>query len=555
MTDFGLECLNRVPWGTHVCHFYGSQSELIDVVIPYLVTGLKREECCIGVCSTRLEVEQVVKLLNERVPHLSSYLASGQLEIVSYDKWYLDSRGIFDAEKVLGRLRQKLDKALSEGWAGLRIAGNTSWVTQSLWKEFDSYETRLFGSIAQDPIVVLCLYPRQGEWVSQILDITESHQYALLKERSRWKIVECSRKWDTQWRSIVDSLFTGVLLVENCGSIIASNSSLLKMFGVNTLHDLGHNLSQFASRFSFCPDSENIYSELIDLLKDESGKSYVWSFKPYGDTSQVWVSVRVRELSSALWASRRFILVMEDVTDLKRPKDQLLHIMSHEFKNPLQAMKGAVKLLSCVQSGDDQSVKRYIEILDNQINHLSSLVEEALNTCRIRGKKMVIKKVETDLVEIINDWIESTRASSQRNIIPLFPTDMKIPVYIDPIRMREILSNILGNAVKYTSPGKRIWVKIQSLANHVVVKIKDEGIGIPPEEMDKVFEPFYRASNSKGVADGEGIGLYISRELARLHGGEMWIDRRPGMGTVVNLRLPLLTKKPDYKSVNISPTA
>jgi len=140
----------------------------------------------------------------------------------------------------------------------------------------------------------------------------------------------------------------------------------------------------------------------------------------------------------------------------------------------------------------------------------------------------------------VSDWLDSCTPLSEHQLIEMFSRSARVPVRVHALWVRQILSNVLGNAVKYTPPGGRIFVGIIRSADEVIVSVEDEGIGIPAGETTMVFEPFYRASNSGGVASGGGLGLYISRELARLQGGDMWVSPRPERGTIVNLRLPLI---------------
>ena len=126
------------------------------------------------------------------------------------------------------------------------------------------------------------------------------------------------------------------------------------------------------------------------------------------------------------------------------------------------------------------------------------------------------------------------------NIICLFDDRLSIPVMIDPVRVRQILTNILDNAIKYTPPGKRIWIDFTLSGNCTVVTVEDEGIGIPQGEIDRIFDQFYRASNVHGYTGGIGLGLYVSRYLARMHGGDLWVKMRDKGGTIMSLCLPVL---------------
>ena len=200
--DSGIPCLGHVPWGTHICHFYNNCSELLNILIPYFITGLNNQESCVWVCSEPLNVSQAIDILGGYVSGFESRVASGQIQVLDYRQWYLSSDMGFDPVSVYRKWKQKLEEALTAGFAGLRVSGNTSWLDKKLWEEFNKYETGMYGCIAQDPMLVLCSYPRRDIWVPDPVEIARSHQYVIISQDNDYRLIECSKCWDA-----LESLF------------------------------------------------------------------------------------------------------------------------------------------------------------------------------------------------------------------------------------------------------------------------------------------------------------------------------------------------------------
>ncbi len=539
-TDFGLSCLGHVPWGTHVCQFYDGPSQMFEVAIPYVATGLLQNQSCIWVCAGDDGVTKAAEALSRTVPDLPNRLSSGQIRLLPHRDWYLAPDGTFDGSRVLRQWRQGLTEAASAGYQGLRVLGDTSWLDESLWPEFDKYEARIYGSIAQDTMLALCLYPRNGNWVPNPLDVAKSHQYALVRRDSSWSAVNYSRQWDSMWMSLFDSLTDGLMLVDETGRIRAANAGMLSLFCVRSLRDLGQNLSQFAGRFGLQNESGASASDFAKAMLSTPGSQQYWKVQAAQFGREMHLRVYTREVFAPLLLSRLYTVVFEDITELRRmvrARDQMLRFLSHEFRNPLQVMKTAADLGS--KTDANGSVPgRYMAILKRQIDLMSALADDALTAFRIGDDRLVIDREMTDLVDLVREWLDSLVIPPGYTVDSDLPSWVRAPANVDRTRVTQVLANMLSNAIKFSAPGSRVLVKVQVSAEDATVTVEDEGIGVPEEELSMVFQPFFRASNAAPVS-GTGLGLYISRELARLHGGDLWLERSPEAGTVARLRLPL----------------
>jgi PAS domain S-box-containing protein len=185
----GIGVFADTPWGTHLCAFYETKQDLLDTLVPYFKTGLENDEFCLWVVSDPLTEEEAASALRQAVPELGRHLAERNIQILTHKDWYLKG-GVFDLPGVIHRWREKLDQALANGYAGMRVSGNTSWIHEKDWREFREYEKELDLLIAGQRMIVLCTYPLAASSAAEILDVARTHQIAAARRRGTWELVE-----------------------------------------------------------------------------------------------------------------------------------------------------------------------------------------------------------------------------------------------------------------------------------------------------------------------------------------------------------------------------
>ena len=186
---FGNELVGVIPWGTHLCQFYETKQDLIDILVPYFAEGLHSNEFCMWVTSPPLEVDEAKKALQEAVPDLEKYAKNGQIEIISYNDWYLLG-GKFDSNRVLRGWVKKEKSALKHGFEGLRLTGNTLWVNRDLWKCFVDYEEAINSVIGKHRMIALCTYCLTCCSGLDVVDVVRNHVGTLIKQVDRLYLVE-----------------------------------------------------------------------------------------------------------------------------------------------------------------------------------------------------------------------------------------------------------------------------------------------------------------------------------------------------------------------------
>lgn len=238
-----------------------------------------------------------------------------------------------------------------------------------------------------------------------------------------------------------------------------------------------------------------------------------------------------------------------DITErkeLEKRKDEFISIASHELKTPITSLKAFAQILSKQLGGENnQLASQYLNRMQVQINKITVLIEELLDINKIEQKKLEFRKNEFSIDELCREIVEDVRA-----VNPDFKITIKgssgTPVYGDKDRIGQVVINLLNNAVKYSPSSKKVVLIIAEQEGFLKVSVKDFGIGISKNHLDRIFDRFFRVPGLKQETfPGLGLGLFISSEIIKRHGGKMSVQSRKGKGSTFSFNLPLKGWKKD----------
>ena len=246
---------------------------------------------------------------------------------------------------------------------------------------------------------------------------------------------------------------------------------------------------------------------------------------------------------------RQRLLELEEVDRLKT---QFLSMASHELRTPLTAVSGFIQVAKRrIQRLADQKdpdvewraetakASETLELAQRQSRRLARLVDELLDVSRLQLGRVELHLGEVDLVPTIRDAIERMRLLTSTHQLELVTEVESAPIRADADRIDQVFENLIGNAVKYSPAGSRIGVILRRVREDVHVAITDQGIGIDRDELDRIFNIFYRSPDPRaGHVGGLGLGLYISREIVTRHGGRLWAESSDN-GSTFHVSLPL----------------
>ena len=352
-------------------------------------------------------------------------------------------------------------------------------------------------------------------------------------------------------RAVLESIEHGVIMTDHAGRIRFVNRRLGALLGLDVAAVVGRPLLEVAealiARRTRDPDEFMAQLGWHYAHPDEVATDEVTLTRPAACTLQRY-SGPLRAPATGEVVGR--IEVYTDVTEarqLERAKDEFLATASHELKTPIMTAGGYLELLERQverpEGADPARLTRYAATARSELTRLTRLSEDLLDVARIEAGRLTLRPEPADLAAIVRETVErfvrrpGVRERGHRIVCH---AGEQLPGRYDALRLGQVFANLLQNALKYSPDGGEVLVTVERAGEEAVVSVRDAGIGVPPEERERLFEPFYRAANaSDGSPEGLGLGLYISRGIVEGHGGRVWIEAAPDGGSVFRVALSL----------------
>jgi signal transduction histidine kinase len=239
-------------------------------------------------------------------------------------------------------------------------------------------------------------------------------------------------------------------------------------------------------------------------------------------------------------------------------KDEFLAVLAHELRNPLAPLRTGVDLLVQLVGQQTPLVDRTLAVMNRQLDHIVRLIDDLLDISRISRGVLELKKQHTDLAAIVQSAVETFRAIfDQRKVNVSVDVPRSVHGVVDSTRIAQIIGNLLHNASKYTPESGQVSVELTHENGNAVIRVTDNGMGIPPDQLERVFEMFTRIERKlPSAAPGAGIGLALAKRLAQMHGGDLtaW-SAGEGQGTTFTLTVPAVEAADQAAEVPDAPRA
>jgi K+-sensing histidine kinase KdpD len=251
------------------------------------------------------------------------------------------------------------------------------------------------------------------------------------------------------------------------------------------------------------------------------------------------VAERTRELAEKV---EQLAHANADLRKLDQMRTEFVSVVSHQIRAPLTNMRGAMERMEGDCPVINATCARMFTILDQQTARLDRLVKDVLNTARIEAGQLVLESEPLSVVSVVQQVAEQIRARTDFRWINVTAKPGLPLVFADRDRVAEVLANLLDNADKYSPLGKEIDIDIRADQIEVIVSVRDRGRGLPPNDLEHVFDKFYRADSSDAqTAYGYGLGLYVCNQLVRAQGGRIWAENALDGGAVFSFALPVIS--------------
>jgi len=235
---------------------------------------------------------------------------------------------------------------------------------------------------------------------------------------------------------------------------------------------------------------------------------------------------------------------MQDVTYLKevdRIRTEFVHTVSHDLRSPLTSVIGYAELVE--RAGPlNENQHEFIKRIQDSIQHITSLINDLLDLGSIeagmdtRREFVQLEGILRYTIEMLQGQIRSKNLNVHMQITPALP-----PLRANPVRLRQVLDNVIGNAIKYSYANGEIDISIHFEENQIILKVTDQGPGIPPSDQPHIFDKFYRGTNITSEVEGSGLGLAIVKNIVESNQGRIWVESTVGKGSSFFIVLPVVT--------------
>jgi two-component system phosphate regulon sensor histidine kinase PhoR len=347
------------------------------------------------------------------------------------------------------------------------------------------------------------------------------------------------RASESRFRSAFDNALVGMAIMGVDGRARQVNATLSEMLG-RSKHELaGMHFGDVTHPDDVPADRENLRS-ILSGERDGGrwDKRYVHSS---GRT--VWVELSVSLVRDDDGEPHHYVAQVNDIGDRKRAdqlKDEFIATVSHELRSPLTSIQGYVELLAEDEERSELD-RRWLGIVDRNAHRLRRLVDDLLFMAQAKAQTLTVQRTDVDLAELVRKAVEGAAPGATEHGVELaVSVDGAIVVpNTDADRIGQAVDNLISNALKYTEPGGGVDVRVEARGDRAAISVADTGIGMSPDDVERLFERFFRASTAIDSAiPGVGLGLSIVKVIVDLHGGEVTVDSRKGVGTTFEILLP-----------------
>jgi two-component system phosphate regulon sensor histidine kinase PhoR len=335
-----------------------------------------------------------------------------------------------------------------------------------------------------------------------------------------------------QMAAVLAYMHDGIIITDPHGKVQSINSPAAQLFGTTPDKAPGRSLIEVTY-------NHELFQALQSALADPS------------ERRRLEIKVGVRTLSAVVTAvpspdgaAPSGLLVLQDVTELRRlerVRQDFVANIGHELRTPLASIKLLAETLGNVVHEDPQAADDFLRRIDIEVDDLTQLVRELLELSRIESGQVELDRKPVSVPELLERAASRLRAQAERAGLTLdIQVDSSLPTaYADPVRIEQVLVNLLHNAIKFTPPGGQVSLSAQPDDTGVRISVQDTGVGIPPDDLPRIFERFYKVDKARSEREGgTGLGLAIAKHIVQAHGGQIWAESQPGHSATFSFTLP-----------------
>ncbi|MFN8461185.1 MAG: ATP-binding protein [Anaerolineales bacterium] len=357
---------------------------------------------------------------------------------------------------------------------------------------------------------------RSGDWLRREIKRTT----ASLKQKAQISDAERARL-----ESVFNNIHDSVMILDEEKKILLINPAMCRLLGLNPKTVVGKPVMDVVT-----------HPDMIALMTRKNGNDplqyYEVSF-PDG---------RVGNAQFTAIQNVGYAVTMQDITYLKemdRVRSEFVHTVSHDLRSPLTSVIGYTELVE--RAGElNENQRDFLKRIQDSVQHITSLINDLLDLGSVeagfdtRREHVQLEAILRYTLDMLQGQVKSRKLKVQTDIAPSIP-----PIRANPIRLRQLLDNVVGNAIKYSYNGGEVFVSIRSEGDQIILNVRDNGPGIPAEDQAHIFDKFYRGRNITDSVTGSGLGLAIVKTIVDNHQGRIWVESAEGKGSSFFIVLPI----------------
>jgi len=360
---------------------------------------------------------------------------------------------------------------------------------------------------------------RVGDWLRREVNRTTSS----LQKRA--KISDSER---ARLEAVFNNIHDSVMILNQENIIVFVNPAMCRSFGISEKTAVGQPVIEVIK-----------HPDLLNLI------AHADMSDPYQYHEVSFPDGRVGNAQFATIHDVGYALTMHDITYLKevdRVRSEFVHTVSHDLRSPLTSVIGYAELIERAGPLNEQQ-HDFVSRIQDSIQHITSLINDLLDLGSIeagidtRREFVQLEGILRYTIDMLNGQIKAKRLKLKIDIAPALP-----PLRTNPIRLRQVLDNVVGNAIKYSNVNGEIYISIHSEGNQIILQVTDQGPGIPPSDQPHIFDKFYRGSNIGSDVEGSGLGLAIVKNIVENHQGRIWVESTLGKGSSFFIVLPVIAE-------------
>lgn len=345
------------------------------------------------------------------------------------------------------------------------------------------------------------------------------------------------RESERRWKSVIETMPSGLLLVDSKGQIVLVNPEIENLLGVKRTEIIGGSYTQFAhtSHLGHLIDhcirtKSNVREEIHFSLPDE--RILEASLSPVKDDRDRILGV---------------VIILHDMTAIRRlekMRSEFVANVSHEIKTPVTSLIGFTETLLDGALEDEETCRNFLEIIHDESQRLHRLIGDILELSKIESRELKLRTETVDVSQLVRSTAGTLQSQVDTNELSL---ELHLPETLqvegDEDRIRQIVVNLLANAIAYTPEGGRINISVRNEGENWVLEVADTGVGIPKEDLPRIFERFYRVDKARSrESGGTGLGLAIVKHLVDVLNGTIEVKSQVGVGTTFKVTFPIKKK-------------